>query len=45
MPLQLLQIHSLRKNVKILPSFTQRYNGNYVTHLSVNHWWFTDFIA
>ena len=37
--LKLLKNHIFwRENVKILPSFTQRYNGRYyVTRLSVNH--------
>ena len=35
-----------RENVKILPSFTQRYNGRHnVSRKSVNHLWFIDFIA
>ena len=42
-----LKSHSLCENCKILPSFTQCYNGcHYVTLLNLeNHVWFIDFIA
>ena len=36
--LKLLKITFWRENIKILPPFTQRYNGrHYVLRLSVNH--------
>ena len=36
----------LRENIKILPSFTQRYSGCHkVSRKSVNHQWFIGFIA
>ena len=41
-----LKSHFWRKNVMILSSCTQRYNGRHnVSRKSINHEWFIDFIA
>ena len=42
----MIKSHFCRKNVIILSLYTQRCYGRHnVSRKSINHWWFTDFIA